>query len=103
MAKWRRDPRRVCQGQGVCLHPGADQGYLCRKLDLGNTGEKTDLTSTAILWYIIVAMEAGLFFMPKFRAPGPRPPGQHVNIKKMKRGGSCAYKNYIRVYRMQAS
>ena len=69
MAKWRRDPWRVCQGQGVCLHPGADQGYLCRKLDLGNTGEKTDLTSTAILWYIIVAMEAGLFLMPKFRHP----------------------------------
>ena len=65
--------------------------------------QKTGLTSIAILWYIIVAMEAGLFFMPKFRAPGPRPPGQHVNIKKMKRGGSCAYKNYIRVYRMQAS
>ena len=36
---------------------------------LGNTGEKTDLTSTAILWYIIVAMEEGLFFMPKFRHP----------------------------------
>ena len=65
--------------------------------------QKTGLTSIAILWYIIVAMEAGLFFMPKFRAPGPRPPGQHVNIKKMKRGGSCAYKNYTGMYRMQAS
>ena len=65
--------------------------------------QKTGLTSIAILWYIIVAMEAGLFFMPKFRAPGPRPPGQHVNIKKMKRGGSCAYKNYIGVYRVQAA
>ena len=65
--------------------------------------QKTGLTSIAILWYIIVAMEAGLFFMPKFKAPGSRPPGQHVNIKKMKRGGSCAYKNYIRVYRVQAS
>ena len=76
-----------------------------RFIELSNfrIAQKTGLTSIAILWYIIVAMEAGLFFMPKFRAPGPRPPGQHVNIKKMKRGGSCAYKNYIRVYRMQAS
>lgn len=30
--------------------------------------QKTGLTSIAILWYIIVAMEAGLFFMPKNKA-----------------------------------
>ena len=46
-------------------------------------------------------MEVGLFFMPKI--------GQHRKLprntltKNIKRGGSCAYKNHIGVYRMQAA
>ena len=46
-------------------------------------------------------MEVGFFFMPKI--------GQHRKLprntltKIIKRGGSCAYKNHIRMYRMQAA
>ena len=46
-------------------------------------------------------MEVGFFFMPKI--------GQHRKLprntltKNIKRGGSCAYKNHIGVYRMQAA
>ena len=46
-------------------------------------------------------MEVGFFFMPKI--------GQHRKLprntltKIIKRGGSCAYKNHIGVYRMQAA
>ncbi len=47
-------------------------------------------------------MEVGLFFMPKNQAVS-QTVEQHVNLRNIKRGGSCAYKNHIGMYRVQAA
>lgn len=46
------------------------------------------LTGAAGICYIRLAMEVGLFFMPKNKLSG---------------GGSCAHKNHISMYGMQAA
>ena len=46
-------------------------------------------------------MEVGLFFMPKIGRLRKLP--RNTLTKIIKRGGSCAYKNHIGVYRMQAA
>ena len=54
------------------------------------------------LWYIRLAMEVGLFFMPFFRCAFKawKGVGKH---KEFNGGGSCAHENNTGMYRMQES